>query len=347
MTTKQYVGLDVSQQTTYVCVIGEDGRRQWQGKCASTPETIGTLIRERAPRAVQVALETGPLSTWLWHGLHDAGFPVVCLHARQAAAALSLQINKTDTNDAAGLAQIVRTGWYRPVAVKSLNSHRVQALLAARRNLVNMRTATSNQIRGLLKTFGVVLGPSKGATFATAVRTRTPEDPMVREAIGALLTVWQSLSTEKAKLERTLRRLAGASDVCRRLSTIPGVGAITSLCFIATIDQPQRFRRATDVGAYLGLTPTRYQSGQVDRAGSISKSGDRLLRGYLFEAANVILTRSRSQCAVRSWGLRVTRRSGPRKAKVAVARKLAIIMLRIWLDDSSFDPQGRSAQAAA
>lgn len=347
MTEKQYVGLDVSQQQTFVCVIGEDGRRQWQGKCASTPAAIVAIVQQRAPQAIRVALETGPLSTWLWHGLRDAEVPVVCLHARQVAAALSLQINKTDANDAAGLAQIVRTGWYRPVAVKSLASHRLQTLLAARCKLVTMRTATYNQIRGLLKTFGVVLGPGKGGTFAAQVRAKLPEDPTVREAITALLSVWQTLSTEKVRLERTLQQLARASDICQRLATVPGVGPITSLCFVAAIDDPHRFRRATDVGAYLGLTPTRYQSGEVDHSGGISKSGDRLLRSYLFEAANVVLTRSRTGCAVRSWGLRLAKRSGSRKAKVAVARKLALIMLRIWLDQTVFSPQGRITCVAA
>ena len=346
MPEQQYVGLDVSQQQTYLCVIDADGGRRWQGKCASTPAAIVAMVREHAPEAVRVALETGPLSTWLWHGLRDAGIPVVCLHARQAAAALSLQINKTDANDAAGLAQIVRTGWYRPVAVRSLDSHRVQTLLAARRKLVAMRTGTSNQIRGLLKTFGIVLGPGKGGTFAVQVGAQMPEDPTVREAITALLAAWTALSIEKAKLDRSLQRLARASRVCERLATVPGVGAITALCFVAAVDDPHRFRRATDLGAYLGLTPTRYQSGDVDRAGSISKNGDRLLRSYLFEAANVVLTRSRSDCAVRSWGLRVAKRSGPRKAKVAVARKLAVIMLRIWLDETTFVPHGRLSPVA-
>jgi transposase len=347
MTEKQYVGLDVSQQQTFVCVINEGGRREWQGKCATTPEAIVAIVRQRASRAVGVALETGPLSTWLWHGLRNAGIPAVCLHARQAAAALSLQINKTDTNDAAGLAQIVRTGWCRPVAVKSLASHRLQTLLAARRKLVTMHTATYNQIRGLLKTFGVVLGPGKGGTFEAQVRAKLPDDPPVREAIAALLSVWKTVSAEKLRLERTLQRLARASDVCQRLATVPGVGTITSLCFVAAIDDPHRFRRTSDVGAYLGLTPTRYQSGEVDRSGRISKNGDRLARSYLFEAANALLTRSRIRCALRTWGLRLAKRSGARKARVAVARKLALILLRIWLDETVFSAQGRIAHVAA
>ncbi|MBR0680947.1 IS110 family transposase [Roseomonas eburnea] len=331
-----YVGLDVSQEETEICVVDGDGRRVWRGKCPSRPEAIAETLKRHAPDAARVGMETGPLAIWLWHGLRALGTPIECLHARQVAAALSLQVNKTGANDAYGIAQVVRSGWYRAVAVKSLQSCRVRAVLAARRQLVMVRTGLYNQIRGLLKTFGVVLGAGTGGTFERAVHAQCPDDPMVRDAIGALLAAWKIAGERKAELERQLVKFAREQDVCRRLATVPGVGAITSVTFVTAIDDPTRFRRSSDVGAYLGLTPKRYQSGEVDLAGRISKSGDRMTRSLLFEAANALITRVRGDSALRRWGERLAARIGSRKAKTAVARKLATILHRMWLDGTEF-----------
>ncbi|MBB5696455.1 IS110 family RNA-guided transposase [Muricoccus pecuniae] len=332
-----YVGLDVSQKETEICIVDAEGRRTWRGKCPSRPDAIAEVLGQRAPGAIKVGMESGPLAIWLWHGLKALGVPIECLHARHVAAALSLQVNKTDTNDAHGIAQVVRSGWYRPVAVKSMQSCRVRAILAARRQLVEVRTGLYNQIRGLLKTFGVVLGAGTGGTFERAVDAECPDDPMVRDAIGALVCAWKAAGEQKVALERQLVRIARDQDVCRRLATVPGVGAITSLTFVTALDDPTRFRRSCDVGAYLGLTPKRYQSGEVDLAGRISKAGDRTARSLLFEAANALMTRVRKDCALRSWGLSLAKRIGSRKAKVAVARKLATILHRIWLDGTEFE----------
>lgn len=333
-----FVGLDVSQKDTEICVVDGEGRRTWRGKCPSRPESIAEVLRQHAPDATKVGMETGPLAIWLWHGLRTLGVPVDCIHARHVAAALSLQVNKTDANDARGIAQVVRSGWYRAVGVKSLQSCRVRALLSARGQLVSMRTSLSNQIRGLLKTFGVVLGPGKGGSFEAAVVTSCPDDPLIQDAIGALLAAWRVAGERKKALELQLVRLARGNDACRRMATVPGIGAITSLTFVTTIDDPTRFQRSADVGAFLGLTPKRYQSGEVDVAGRISKAGDRAARSLLFEAANALLTRSRTDSALRRWGLQLSARVGARKAKVAVARKLAIVLHRIWLDGTMFDP---------
>lgn len=331
-----YVGLDVSQRKTAVCVINGEGQRVWQGVSKSTPQGIAYLIRTKASNAVRIGMETGLLSVWLWHQLRGLGFPVVCLHARHTAAALSMQVNKTDTNDAFGLAQIVRSGWYRQVEVKSLDSHRIRLLLRARSQLVVVRTRLYNQIRGLLKTFGVVLGPGKGATFEDLVRKSMPEENDVRLVIDSLLRTWKSVSDELLDLNRRISQIAEGSEVCRRLMTVPGVGPVTSLAFVTAIDNPHRFVRSRDVGAYLGLTPRRYQSGEVDRAGHISKCGDRMVRSLLFEAANVILTRLRRSCDLRTWGLHLAKRAGGPKAKVAVARKLAVILHKLWVEGSTF-----------
>jgi transposase len=201
---EQYVGLDVSLKETAICVIDERGERLWQGKCSSAPGEIEAVIRKRAPFAVRIALETGPLCVWHWHALRDAGLPVVCIHARHAKAALIMQLNKTDSNDAFGLAQIVRCGWYREVEVKSIDSHRVRLLLSARSKYVTMRTTLYNQIRGLLKTFGVVLKPGKGGSFVSQVETTMPADSTVRTVIESLLTVWRSVTAELNKLDSAI-----------------------------------------------------------------------------------------------------------------------------------------------
>jgi transposase len=334
-----YVGLDVSQRETEICVIDGEGRRAWRGKCPSRPEAIAEVLRRHAPDATKVGMETGPLSIWLWHGLRALGVPIACIHARHIAAALCLQVNKTDANDAHGIAQVVRAGWYRAVGVKSLQSCRIRALLSARGQLVAIRTGLSNQIRGLLKAFGVVLAAGRGGTFEAAVLAECPEDPMVRDAIGALLSAWRVAGERKRELERQLVRLAREHEACRRMATVPGVGAITSLTFVTALDDPARFRHSADVGAFLGLTPKRYQSGEVDVAGRISKAGDRMVRSLLFEAANAVVTRLRKDSALRRWGLQLSARVGARKAKVALARKLAVILHRIWLDGTEFDPE--------
>jgi transposase len=334
---EQYVGLDVSQKETAVCVVDADGKRLWQGPCRSTPEAIAEVLRSKAPLAIKIAMETGPLAVWHWHELKAAGFPVVCIHARHARAALSMQLNKTDTNDAFGLAQIVRTGWYRPVEVKSMESHKLRLVVTARARLVSMRTALYNQIRGLLKTFGVVLPPGKGGSFERLVLNGVADDHYVRLVIESLLATWRHLTLELKKLNREIARAARAIPVCRRLMSVPGVGSLTAVAYVTTVDEPSRFRRSKDLGPYLGLTPRQYQSGEVDRAGSISKCGDRTTRGLLVEAASVLLFRSKQTSSLKEWGLRLSRRTGTAKAKVAVARKLAVVLHRMWTTGSIFD----------
>jgi len=249
---------------------------------------------------------------------------------------LSLQINKTDANDAFGLAQVVRTGWYREVAVKSMDAHTLRMLLLARSRLVGQRQTIANTIRGLLKTFGLVIARGSGGLFAVRVREQMNGNPVVTAIIEPLLIVWQALREQVAVLDKQIMARAKADPVTRRLMTIPGVGVIVALTYTAVIDDPARFRRSATVGAYLGLTPRRYQSGEVDHGGRISKCGDGFLRSYLFEAATVLLQRQTRASALKAWGLALAKRIGMRRAKVAVARKLAVVMHRIWVDGSEF-----------
>jgi len=261
---------------------------------------------------------------------------VVCLDARHAKAALSMQVNKTDANDAHGLAQIVRTGWYREVEVKSVDAHLVRTLLISRSKLVEVRTKLSNQLRGILKTFGLVVGKTSGRAFEKRVRELTAGDIALESVIDSLLSVWRCTCEQVQALDRQILAHARADEVCRRLMTAPGIGPVIALAYKAVIDDPGRFKNSSSVGAYLGLTPRRYQSGEVDRSGRISKCGDALLRTYLYEAANVILSRVGKWSQLKAWGVKLSRRIGTKKAKVAMARKLAVILHRMWTDGTDF-----------
>jgi transposase len=343
---EQYVGLDVSQEVTHLCVVDSKGKTAWQGKCSSTPDAIAAAIRARAPKVARIGLESGPLSTWHWHALNAMGLPVVCLDARHAQAALSMQVNKTDKNDAAGLAQIVRTGWYREVQVKSMDSHTVRTMLGTRGQLVGMRTNIRNQIRGLLKTFGIVLGKSTGPLLEKQVSELTNGGGILSDSLRALLAILRSVSEEVAKLDRIAHQHAKQHKICRHLMTIPSVGPLTAAAFVTAVDDPAKFRKSKSVGAFLGLTPRRYQSGDADVNGRISKCGDHLARTYLFEAATSLLTRVQKWSALKAWGLRIAKRGGMRKAKVAVARKLAVIMHQMWLTGEAFRWSNTESSAA-
>jgi transposase len=326
----------VSLETTAVCVVDGQGAVVWRGKCASTPESIAAAVQTYAPAAVRVGLETGQLSNWLTLNLRRRGVPVVCLDARHAKAALSLQINKTDANDALGLAQVVRTGWYREVAVKSMDAHTLKMLLVARAQLVSQRQTIANTIRGLLKTFGLVIARGAKGLFPVRDREQLVGNDVLAAIVEPLLTVWHALREQIAIFDRQMLARAHGDVAARHLMTIPGVGVVVALAYSAVIDDPARFRRSASVGAYLGLTPRRYQSGEVDHGGHISKCGDGLLRAYLFEAVTVLLSRDLRTSALKTWGLALAKRIGMRRAKVAVARKLAVIMHRVWSDRSEY-----------
>jgi transposase len=332
-----YVGLDVSQQVTHVCVVDAEGRVNWRGRCASTPDAIAATIKDKAPGVCRVGLESGPLSPWHYHGLKEIGLPVICVDARHAHAALGMRLNKTDKNDAHGLAELMRVGWYREVGVKGLDSHTVRAMLGVRYQLMGMRTNIINQMRGILKVCGIVLKPEFGRSQEEAIRRHCEENHgMLFETLAALLSVYQGLKHQITELDRLLARFVRSSSTCRLLMTIPGIGILTAAAYVCVIDDPKRFAKSHLVGAYLGLTPRRYQSGEVDRCGRISKCGDPLLRAYLFEAATSLLTRNMQWSTLKAWGLGVAKNRGMKKAKIAVARKLAVIMHRMWLSGEKF-----------
>jgi transposase len=333
---KQYVGLDVSQKETAMCVVDQDGKVLFEGKVPSDPGALAQAIGKRAPDAERVGFETGAMASWLWHELKRVGLPVVCVDARHAHAALSVRINKSDPNDARGLAELIRVGWYREVRVKSDGSQAIRSLLVARSGLVSIRRDLENQVRSLLNEIGLLLPRAIGGRFRTHVLDLIKEKHVLRSTVEALLAVHEQVEQQQAILDKRVRAEAKIDETARRLMSVPGVGVVTALAFRYTIDDPTRFRSAQAVGAYLGLTPRRTQSGETDYNGRISKWGDRLLRTYLFEAAGVLLHRTQRWSALKAWGTRLMKRVGAKKAKVAVARKIAVILHCIWTDGTEF-----------
>tara|TARA_R110001606_G_scaffold171136_1_gene316772 strand:+ start:266 stop:1297 length:1032 start_codon:yes stop_codon:yes gene_type:complete len=342
---EQYIGLDVSLKETHICVVDRDGTVQARGREATQPELLAAAIRRLAPQAQLVVLETGGQSSWLHRELTARDVPAVIVDARRAKAALSCRMNKTDANDAEGLAQLARTGWYREVAAKRPQTRHARALLLARQQLVRQRRDLQNQIRALLRGFGLAVGRVARNRFEERVWALVRQEPQLEDAIEPLLMVRRSLETRIDALEARIGAAAATSPVCSRLMTVPGVGPMTALAFVTAIDDPGRFARSASVGAYLGLTPRRHQSGEVDWSGRISKHGDRLARHMLYEAANSLLSRVRKWSAPKTWAARLARKVGGRKARVALARKLAVILHRIWVDGSEFRWSSREAVA--
>jgi len=331
-----YIGLDVSLKETAISVR-RDGKRTWRGKCSSDPRVLAEVIRRRAPMAKRVVFETGPLSVWFYHALSAEGLPAICIDARHAKAALDLAANKTDANDADGLAHLAEVGFFREVRVKGYDSMLVRTLVAARTKLVRITTELSNQIRGLMKTFGLIIPPAKGGKFEAHVQRLLIDQEALARIVLPLLHAWRNVRAQAVKLGRQLVAGARQSQACQQLMSIPGVGAVTATAFTAAIEDPANFRTSRSVGAWLGLTTRRYQSGEVDYDGHISRRGDAHLRGLLYEAATVILTRAYAQSDLRTWGLKLREKIGFKRAAVAVARKLAVIMHAMLKSGENFE----------
>ena len=340
---EEYIGLDVSMKETAIS-IRRDGKRIWRGKCASDPAVIANLLRKHAASAKRVIFETGPLSVWFYHALCAEGLPAICIDARHAKAALDMAANKTDANDADGLAHLAEVGFYREVRVKGFDSMLTRTLVSARTRLVRITTELSNQIRGLMKTFGLVVPAGKGGKFEEHVRALLVDQKDLAAIVLPVLEAWRSMRLRAAELGRQLIADARKSEACQLLMSIPGVGTVTATSFTTAIEDPNNFRKSRSVGAWLGLTTRRYQSGQVDYDGHISRRGDRHVRSLLYEAATVILTRSSAESGLRTWGLALKERLGFKRAAVAVARKLAVTMHAMLRSGEMFD---RTAGATA
>ena len=333
---KKYIGLDVSLEETKIHVLDDTGARVWRGTCQSHPDAIEAALRKHAADPERIGLETGPLTTWLWTDLTGRGLPMVCLDARQAKKVLDIRINKTDANDAEGLAQIVRSGWYREVRVKSRDAMLSKTLVAARDQLLQMSTGLSNQIRGVMKTFGLVVPKGGGRVYEANIRRLLDGEDALAAVVMPVLDAWRAVRSRTAELDRLLRRHVRDNTDCRRLMTAPGVGAVVAASYVAAIETPENFKRSRAVGAWLGLTTSSYKSGEAEYDGHISRRGDARLRSLLYEAATVILTRVRTASTLRSWGLALRKKVGYKRAAVAVARKLAVILHAMWKSGMDF-----------
>ena len=333
---EHYAGLDVSLELTSVCVVDAQGAIVRETKVASHPEDLVGYFRSLEHPVTRIGLEAGPLSQWLHAGLTSAGLEAVLLETRHVKAALSAMTVKTDRRDARGIAQLLRLGWYRPVHAKSVSAQEVRALLTARKLIQAKLLDIESGIRGLLRGFGLKVGTISRGRFEARIRELVEGQAMLETVIGSMLAVRTALQQEFARLHRTMLVLVRDDPVCRQLMSVPGVGAIVAITFKSGVDDPTRFKRSRDVGPHFGLTPRKYQSGELDVTGSITKVGDRMVRTALYEAASVMLTRTVRMSSLKSWALAVAKRRGTKKARVALARKLGVILHRMWVDGTSF-----------
>jgi transposase len=341
-----YAGIDVSLEQSSVCVVDATGRIVREAKVASEPEALVRFFAQLGVPVSLIGLEAGPLSQWLRAGLVEAGLEVVLLETRHVKAALAATTVKTDRKDARGIAQLLRLGWFRPVHAKSPAAQEVRALLAARKLLQGKLLDLELGIRGILRGFGLKVGKVSKGRFEARIRELVAGHAMLRRVVDPMLRAREALRAEFTKLHREVLAIARADEVCRRLMTVPGVGALVAVTFRSAVDDPGRFGSSKAVGAHFGLTPKRYQSGETDVAGGISRAGDAMVRAALYEAAHVMLTRAVRFSSLKRWAIEVARRRGMKRAKVALARKLGAVLHRMWVDGATFR-WGKEAGAAA
>ena len=334
---RYYVGLDVGHRTTSISVIDKNGDRVWDGRVATDPKTIVGALRDYRRGCVRVGLESCSVAVWLAPELARLRLPVVCIEARHAHGVLKANLNKTDRNDARGIAQLVRTGVYRVVHLKAPETRHVQALLTVRRLVLAKSQDVENAIGGALRSFGLKVPRGYLKGFEAKVRAELRSDPDLSRIVEPLLELRTVLLSQLARMDGDVRAMAEDDPVCKRLMTAPGVGPIVAVTYRAVIDIPERFRRSQIVGAYLGLTPKTVQSGDTGYRTRISKRGDVELRRALYMAGRVVLFRCKGPDPLLDWGRRIAERRGAGKAIIALARRLAVILHRMWLDGSDYE----------
>ena len=319
-----FAGLDVSVKDTSVCIVDGTGKIVREVKVASEPDALLGVLRNPDYCFKRIGLEAGPLSQWLFSALGEANLPVICVETRHMRAVLKAQINKTDRNDARGIAQMMRVGLYRPVHVKTLRSQKLRMLLTHRKLLQSKAIAIENDLRGTLRNFGLKVGIVGRTRFEERIEELVGHVPDLAVLVEPLLVVRRVLGEQIAVLHRRLLTIVRDDEVCRRLMTIPGVGPVVALTYRATVDVPARFRKSKSVGAVFGLTCSRDQSGERDRPGAISRCGDEMMRAMLYEAAQSMLGRSSRWSWLKAWATQIAKRRGMKRAIVALARRLAV-----------------------
>jgi transposase len=339
-----YAGIDVSLECSSVCVVDASGKIVREDKVASEPEALTGWLGGLGVELARIGLEAGPLSQWLYAEMKDAGFAVELLETRHVRDAFKAMPVKPDRNDARHIAQLMRLGWFRAVHCKSMGAQETRALLTARKLVQSKLRDVENSLRGILRGFGLKVGKTTERTFAGRIGELVAGHANLETVAQALLAVHAVLLREFKTLEKRVRMAARSNAQARLLMSTPSVGAIVALTYAAAIDEPARFKSSKRVGAHFGLTPKKYQSGKTEFTGGISKIGDASVRTALYEAAHIMLTKPVKGCSqLKSWAMKLARRAGMRKAKVALARKLAVIMHRMLVDGTPFNAAATAA----
>jgi transposase len=331
-----YAAIDVSLELSSVCIVDAAGKVVKESKVETHPEALVKFFKDFGLSLTRIGLEAGPLSQWLYAGLTEAGFETVLMETRHVKKALSASTVKTDRRDARGMAQLLRMGWFRPVHAKSVGSQEVRALLVARKQLQQKLSDIALSLRGILRGFGLKVGDVTQKAFEARIRELVTGHAMLEQIAEAMLSARTILLTEFNKLHKSALDIVRHDEVCRRFMTTPSVGAIVAITYKSALDDPSRIKKSKNAGPLFGLTPKRYQSGETDITGGITRAGDAMVRAVLYEAANVLLSRVTRFSALKRWGLEVAKRRGLKRAKVAVARKLAVILHRMWIDGTTF-----------
>ena len=335
---EHYAGIDVSLECSSVCVVNAGGKIIREAKVASEPEALIAWFASLGFDLERIGLEAGPLSQWLFAAMRQAGLAVELLETRHVRKAFEAMPVKSDRNDARGIAQLIRLGWFRPVHCKSMGAQETRAALTARKLVQSKLRDVENSLRGILRGFGLKVGKTTELGFAGRIRELVAGHPHLEMIADALLAVHAVLQNEFKAFEKRVRKMARSDTRTRLLMSTPAVGPIVSLTYASAIDDPGRFKSSKRVGAHFGMTPKKHQSGEADYTGRISKIGDRSVRTALYEAAHIMLTKPVKGCsALKSWAMRIARRAGMSKAKVALARKLAVIMHRMLVDGKPFN----------
>jgi transposase len=334
----QYAGIDVSLECSSVCVVDANGKILREAKVASEPEALIGWFHSLGFSLERIGLEAGPLSQWLFAAMKSAGLVVELLETRHVRKAFEAMPVKSDRNDARGIAQLMRLGWFRPVHCKSMGAQETRSLLTARKLVQSKLRDVENSLRGILRGFGLKVGKTTERKFAGRIQELVAGHPHLQMIADALLAVHAVLRKEFAAFEKQVRKMARSETRARLLMSTPGVGPIVALTYASAIDDPGRFKSSKQVGAHFGLTPKKHQSGETDYTGRISKIGDGSVRTALYEAAHTMLTKPLKGCSqLKSWAMKIARRAGMNKAKVALARRLAVIMHRMLADGTPFN----------
>jgi transposase len=333
-----YAGIDVSLECSSVCVVDANGRILREAKVASEPEALIAWFGSIGFGVERIGLEAGPLSQWLFAAMKASGLAVELLETRHVRDAFKAMPVKSDRNDARGIAQLMRLGWFRAVHCKSLSAQETRATLTARKLVQSKLRDVENSLRGILRGFGLKVGKTTERKFAGRINELVTNHPHLQRIADALLSVREALRKEFTAFEKQTRTMVRSDMQARLLTSVPAVGPIIALTFASAIDDPARFKSSKRVGAHFGLTPKRHQSGETDYTGRISKIGDGSVRTALYEAAHLMLTKPIKGCSqLKSWAMRIARRAGMSKAKVALARRLAVIMHRMLADKTPFN----------